>query len=430
MEFIPLYYADKLINNRSGDIAVVTCWTDPKTVLNKLQDSPVMDRIAVLGRLYGNGMPELLRNLLYNPQIKYLYICGKDLSGSKTDLINFFTKGVEVASNVPLYQIVGSTRKLDTLVSPDMFNITVLDCLDNVPDYIETCVERKNVSLPEHVLTNFPANTCSTTVYAENCSEGWNKICQKVKRFGVPVELKKGKRIELLNVVCVIEKHETVDTVLVKNYCQSLLEKELPSDLSYTYGNRMRKYFGLDCLEQVIERLKKDCEARTGWITTWDPYKDSLADSVSHPCLVSLFFRRYCNKLTLTATFRTHNLLSSWLLNVLGLQYVQRYVASQVRQEIGQTIIVSNSLTIDPKDLNNCPEPLPYHFYPDPCGNLTFSYDSKIVCCHYYEGMLLTTYYANSVEAMKKQLIENNVISTIEHAIWVGQELEKIKEMI
>src|SRR3974377_1925010 len=96
MEFIPLYFGDKLkaVNPR-GVIGVVTLWSKPENVMERFREAggdldPATSPIAVFGTLCGNGFRELLRNLLYNPQIQVLLICGHDRSGSKRDLENFF----------------------------------------------------------------------------------------------------------------------------------------------------------------------------------------------------------------------------------------------------------------------------------------------------------------------------------------------------
>ena len=51
---------------------------------------PATSPIAVFGTLYGNGLREMLRNLLYNPQIQTLLICGHDRSGSANELHKVF----------------------------------------------------------------------------------------------------------------------------------------------------------------------------------------------------------------------------------------------------------------------------------------------------------------------------------------------------
>ena len=96
MEFIPLHFADRLtIINPHGTIGVVTLWSKPDYVIERFRQAgvdlnPATSPIAVFGTLYGNGLREMLRNLLYNPQIQVLLICGNDRSGSFQELFSFF----------------------------------------------------------------------------------------------------------------------------------------------------------------------------------------------------------------------------------------------------------------------------------------------------------------------------------------------------
>ena len=80
MIFTPLYFAERLHSvNPYGDVGVVTLWTPVKTVLDFLARQnisldPATARIAAIGNLYGDGLPQLVRNLLWNPQIRHLLI--------------------------------------------------------------------------------------------------------------------------------------------------------------------------------------------------------------------------------------------------------------------------------------------------------------------------------------------------------------------
>ena len=108
MEFIPLFFGDRLLTiNPRGVIGVVTLWSKPEYVLERFREAgvdldPATSPIAVFGTLYGNGLREMLRNLLYNPQIQVLLICGHDRSGSKQELDNFFAQGLEPVTNAPI----------------------------------------------------------------------------------------------------------------------------------------------------------------------------------------------------------------------------------------------------------------------------------------------------------------------------------------
>ena len=96
MEFKALHFADRLtVINPQGTIGVVTLWSKPDYVIERFRQAgvdlnPATSPIAVFGTLYGNGLREMLRNLLYNPQIQTLLICGHDRSGSREELENFF----------------------------------------------------------------------------------------------------------------------------------------------------------------------------------------------------------------------------------------------------------------------------------------------------------------------------------------------------
>ncbi len=80
-------------------------------------------KIAVIGNLYGNGIPHLLRNLLYNPQIRNLIICGADRSGSANELCAFFTNGLEKIESLgeTVTRIKGTSRIIDDLITPEHF---------------------------------------------------------------------------------------------------------------------------------------------------------------------------------------------------------------------------------------------------------------------------------------------------------------------
>ena len=88
LKFEPLYFGDRLtVINPYGTIGVVTLWSKVDYVIERFRQAgvdldPATSPIAVFGNLYGNGLREMLRNLLYNPQIQVLLICGNDRSGS------------------------------------------------------------------------------------------------------------------------------------------------------------------------------------------------------------------------------------------------------------------------------------------------------------------------------------------------------------
>ena len=104
----------------------------------------------------------------------------------------------------------------------------------------------------------------------------------------------------------------------LRRYQEEILSGEMRPDETYNYGHRLRNYFGLDTLAACVERLQHDPEDRKSYVTLWDNTRD-LGQVEGRPCLVSLYFRKFENKLTLSATFRTHNAMDAYPMNLYGL---------------------------------------------------------------------------------------------------------------
>ncbi len=457
LKFIPLYFPEKLMMvNPYGWVGVVTLWSHPSVVYKKMESIGVnlssnTSPIALLGTLYGNGLPELLRNLLYNPQITHLVIVGKDRSGSKKELVNFFEKGIEevIFLGRKLYRIKGTNRLMDGILRPDEFTqkpkILIFDedydALKNAISQIsppEKFGVRKKIPLPSTTISHFPSNPRNHNVVAKDPLSAWLELIFRIVRFGRVVHLKKGDRQELQNVRVVVENPSFIsDENLVKfgfdpasfmEYYNHFLDSYLPDDTQYTYGNRLTAYFGRNLIEDVVENLRKDPEDRKSYITLWDSSRDLTSPS-GHPCLVSLFFRKFEDKLTVTATFRTHNALDAWLKNFYGVMRVQDEVTKKVNMEKGPITIISHSISVDPNRYTyaqSIATQKKYEVKEDPCGNFVISVENgEIVVKQYWHGIVVGEYKSKKASVIQHQLYRDCAISDINHALYIGRMLQK-----
>jgi thymidylate synthase len=165
-------------------------------------------------------------------------------------------------------------------------------------------------------------------------------------------------------------------------------------------------------------------------------------DGGSKPCLTTVFFRRLEGRLTLTATYRSHNLLWAWPENVYGLMAIQAYVAERVEMEPGPITVLSNSLGINPEspryevakaierswktddDLDR--ETGKYSLREDPNGYFVVTADraqGKIVAEHRFGGVLVKRYEAERAVTVEREVAADMAISLISHAMWLGREL-------
>ena len=220
---------------------------------------------------------------------------------------------------------------------------------------------RKDIPLPEVITSHFPSNPRAQTIVADKPLEAWQELLFVISRFGHPVKLAKGERLELQNLKVVVEQpafepDEALrachfDPIKLRAYQRDFIRGEKGADETYSYGHRLRAYFGADNLAACLRRLQADPEDRKAYLTLWDNRRD-LEVAKGQPCFVSLFFRRFDEKLTLTATFRTHNALDAWLPNVYGLMAVQQWVALELGLPPGPITVVSHSISIDRKELD------------------------------------------------------------------------------
>jgi len=480
MEFLPLHFADRLtVINPHGTIGVVTLWSRPDYVMERFRQAgvdldPATSPIAVFGTLYGNGLREMLRNLLYNPQIRRLLICGHDRSGSRQELTNFFELGLEsvvsaegLSTCVVNYRspepgliviparIRQTRRIMDDLVRRDQFRrppllVWLSDPQDEVtltrikeffaayrPRPIPP-VDRMEVPLPEVEVQYFPSNPRGHVVVRDTPIEAWKEVLYLLTRFGRRVTLKKGDRLELQHVKVVVEQPEfeaekelhevNIAPEKLRRYQEDILRGELRRDETYNYGHRLRAYFGLDTLEACANRLLKDSEDRKSYVALWDTARD-LTVKEGRPCLVSLFFRKFEGKLTLSATFRTHNAIDGWLLNCYGLMAIQKWVADKVMMPTGAITVISHSISIDPRELDRAVLIIgqrPFKVRLDPMGYFRVTLDEgEIIVEHRFEDVTLREHRGKTAASLQHQIARDVALSDINHAIYLGRQLGK-----
>jgi thymidylate synthase len=478
LKFEALYFADRLkIINRHGSIGVVTLWSKVDYVIERFRQAgvdlnPATSDIAVFGTLYGNGLREMLRNLLYNPQIQTLLICGNDRSGSYYELFSFFKgKLSPVSSKLVRYQSpegiekvsilrIGSTNRLiDDLVKPQQFKYylegipEVIYCGPQDEDFIGTVKQffehphnpkpvcesdRKIIPLPEVEVQYFPSNPRGHMVVQDSILEAWKEVLYLLTRFGHRVALSKGDRLELQHVKVVVEKPKleadeqleevNLDSGKIVDYQHDILLGIIRPDETYNYGHRLRTYFGLDTLAACAERLKKDPEDRKSYVALWDTARD-LTVKEGRPCLVSLFFRKFEGKLTLSATFRTHNAIDAWPMNVYGLMAIRDWVAKKAGLLPGAITVISHSLGLDPKELDRAMLIIgkrPFKVNLDPMGYFRITLDGKeILVEHRFEDVTLREYRGKTAASLQHQIARDVAVSDINHAIYLGRQLAK-----
>lgn len=464
-EFIPLHFGNKLrIINPSASIGIICLWSTLDYTIEKIACAginldPESSKIAVIGNLYGNGIPHMLRNLLYNPQITDILICGADRSGSANVLQSFFSKGLEKAHSLgkEVTRIATTTYTIDDMVTPEMFcgnvhihpsfgeslsseSLSVMRHFleEYSPSSLPAGMQRREIPLPVVEVTNFPSDPAAHCVTADSPLAAWREVVFRITRFGHISHLRKGDRQELQNLKVVI-RHPVDDDPRelaefgfsiedLHSYQLDMIEPELPPDQPYTYGNRIRSYYGFDSLSKFCEKLTDNPQDRDCYLALWDSHQDIDADDA--PCLVSLFFRVFDETLTLTATYRTHNALDAWLKNIYGLMKLQQIVSEKTGIPLGTLSVISQSISIDPSRYEIAKrvcDTRGFNVNMDPNGHFTTSIEDGLITVKHFDpdGQLINTYKSRKAERIQHELYRDFAVSDIGHAIYLGRQLAK-----
>lgn len=357
----------------------------------------------------------------------------------------------------------------------------------------------ENATMQTPHIARRPSQIAAHHVERQTPLRCWEELVVRAMRFGAPAQLRKGLRLELLNARAVILQpgHDPPAALRARgfqlddltSYGERLLDPHLPEGISYTYGNRLRAHFGggggatggsasggsasggsagggrngapLDTLQAVIATLTQDPQSRHAYVSLWDNELDlpsSVADgrapadrpAPSSPCLATLFFRRtQARTLSLTATCRSHNLLTAWLRNVYGLMAIQSHVAAGCQMPIGPITVISHSLGIDPasprwqiaqslaKSWRSDDEvdvaTGKRRLRQDPNGYFVVTVDREqraIVAEHRHDGVLIKRYSGTRASGIAAEIAGDLAVSLPSHALWLGAELARKEALL
>ena len=307
--------------------------------------------------------------------------------------------------------------------------------------------ERVEITLPEIKVDSKPSNLCNHSVTASTPCEAWRETLFVLSEFGQGNEndTSGGDRRELLNIRVVVDnpveeplevlQQYNLDLTNLREYQQKMFDAICPPDLDYTYGARLHTHFGVDTIEECVQVLAKERGSRHAYVALWDTRIDLRGKEV--PCLVSLFFRVFNNRLTLTATFRAHNAANAWIRNCYGLIAILKYVGSAINLPVGQLVMISESISLRKSELQNVLSVIDVYkkgyrqYREDPNGHFQITIDDgRILVEQRSEGLVVNRFSGTSAQVIEFEIGKARAISEISHAMYLGRELTKAERCL
>ncbi len=441
-----------LIGDKDSPVAVCTLWSQ-RDVVAKMLDSKTY---ALLGNLYsGAGINTIVRNILARPTIKYIVIYGADLSSSGEDVKKFFENGVSdgkiIGSNIKMEPELGSAYEIVRK------NVALIDMRKKSPGELKAKLSELNREkiLPFAEPRMFPESK-KVVAYIENeltgfsvrgrtISEAWLQVLDLIMKFGMETPTEYGNRQkEVISMLAVIEESEHSIPEFI-GFSQEELEKYVPTILTaekdekvaYTYGERLHTVdprINMSQVEAAVSKMKRNLDTRRAIAFTWHPEDHIKSDTP--PCLTQISWRVQHNRLFQTIVFRSHDMYEGWPMNLYALRRMQENLSKELNVECGPLTCLSISAHIYENKWEDAKEVLKKHLKTD---HDTFECDKRGVFHIGAEGdeMVVThltkdgqktgfQFRGKDVHILLDEVIQSNLISRMDHAAYMGRELEKL----
>jgi len=464
MQNWPIHFKDKLIiGNPEAEIGIVSLWTPINQITDRLDKST----FALAGQLYSKeGINYIIRNILANPQIRLIIICGEERVGSGQALINLLDKGVDKDNKI-INTEMAQIHKEIPLEAIDNFRTNVkYKNLIGVYDHSQVTKEINHYQaqnstwaepqvFPEAEIEFdgvMPTDQSFFKIRKKYAGEVWLEILKKIMKFGTIRESFHGNNCkELFNITAVITDEEPNDFKLfpyfqitekdIKDYLPKFMTGE-KGTADYTYGERLWNFPKID--GQNLKYNQVD-DVIIDYLSRYPTDRAAVANifgiqdhtAKSSPCMTFLQVTNVEEKLELTAYFRSHDIFGGWLLNAFGLRTLQKYIADKLKMPLGNLNIISNCAHIYDNNWQITQELIAKYGQEldcssDPRGYIVISIaNNKIIAKHISpNGKALQEFKQDGREekaAMKlyNQLVMADVVSLIPHAFDLGTEFQK-----
>ncbi|BAY43459.1 hypothetical protein SAMD00079811_10390 [Scytonema sp. HK-05] len=458
----------------NGQTAVITGWTLKQAIAKHLHPQ----EYAVIGQLYSptRGINLLIRNLLYNPHVRYLVV----LNATKEDknaggcgcLLDFFRNGFEeglcetgrrcwvIDSKIPGYiDIDVKASALEKLRQSIKWKEakSITEAVNQVKSFaliepVEPWGSGDTFNMPTVVPTVLPGPRYGHRIEGKTIAETWVKIIHRIKTTGtIRPTAYDGQWQELIDLMAIVTSEPEnfdfpepnylpIDRSFLQEYVSQILDDAPKQEgVKYTYGQRLRSHFGRDQIQLCIDKLATNIDSARVVMSLWDVSNDSHD---SPPCLNHIWIRIIDNELSLTATLRSNDMFSAWPANAMGLRALQRYIRDEICRrsthslKMGPLITISQSAHIYDDCWENAEKVIQSQYgkicqqrdYADPTGSFVIAVQEGKILVEQMtpgSGEVVNCYSGKSAKQLYQQIAADCPGLQVEHAMYLGTELQK-----
>ena len=447
--YSPLCFGDQ-IHCGTGRIAIVTGWYVSNLVEKRLDKSVY----AAIGNIYNwrNGIEPFVRNLLANPQVDTVLCLSAttmdlrqkpslvlaDFLRDKSPMIAGADRGgnsywssahepwITIGSDIPLSSIARLKERIQVLTfeggGEDSVNDLIAYCNNAASFEAQGELDKPELyPMPETRTETLPGPAYGVSVSGKTIWQTWLKIIHLIHKTGEIISTGNGQPWQEIVSLTATVTDEPEDLCFPEGdwfpcdreflygkegaggYVRQIVnDAPYEKGTKYTYGQRLRSWFGRDQVEDAISKLVKERDAASAVMSLWDPGSGANcrpgreADTSDHtygksPCLNHVWVRIRANgMLVMTALFRSNDMYSAWPSNAMGLRCLQKHIFDRLAEEgvtdlsMGPLITTSLSAHIYETSWGEAAELVDRYYkeesrqdYLDPVGNFTVHRDES-----------------------------------------------------
>jgi len=199
-----------------------------------------------------------------------------------------------------------------------------------------------------------------TAITTTTPGTAWKKAIKIVLDKGEIIQDDGENLYELINVSILIKKPTKIDQI-VKDYGDIEMLKWMRNNFhstepvenwGYCYGQRLQNFEGINQMEKVIIKLKKNPQTKSATLNFTFPPGD-----VKHmPCVNILDLKFRNNKLNASVFMRSQDAGKKLYADIISMGEIVKEIAQKVGQTPGELLIHISSLHVYEKDLNKFKE--------------------------------------------------------------------------
>lgn len=378
----PKYFKKRLIlENPESTVGVATLWMPKENVAEYLHPKTY----AVCGQLYTKqGINFILRNILANPKIQNLFLCGIDRQESGEALAKFFKNGVEEAPGGK-WQIKGDSKALIDKEIPLKYlnlvrkKVTLHDMrpasLEELAEKVAQVHKQTHNNSPfcspqdfpepkKEQVEIYPSDHSVFKIRRKYIGDAWLDALKIINRFGREIPGMYGPVKQVANLSIVIEAEDpdspeiydyfNFDKKQLDLYTKGFFSKNETNSEVYTYGERIFNWDGVDQAKIMIEKLLRFKYDRGALAVLWKPHKDNFPPKGEErqelgqtkkwrvPCLVMILGQVVEGTFDMTAVFRNNDIYGAWPLNAFALRAFQKDIAKKISCKLGTLTTISH----------------------------------------------------------------------------------------